>query len=150
MAVGSPLLWWRRARAPASDPVGSDWSPVAGALRFALIMLAVVGLATVAAVASARAVLPPEIWEESQSGFTRQAAIEVVAARFPISVTGRQHRRNLRTNGRVEYHSSNHWTVRLGDATWTAHASGGPGPNGRYAEPDNDAARQLEAEAAGS
>ena len=117
-------------------------------LRFALVMLIGVGLATVATVASARAILPPEIWEESQSGFSRQAAVEVVGARFGISSNGRLLRRNLRTNARVEYHSPNHWTVRLGDASWTAHANGRSRPNEPYAEPDNDAARELEARAA--
>ena len=37
--------------------------------------------------------------------------------------------------------------VRLHDASWTAHGSGGTGPRGRYAEPENEAARQLEAQA---
>jgi hypothetical protein len=117
-------------------------------LRFTLIMLLGVGLATLTTVASARAILPPEFWEEAQTGFGRQAAIEVVGARFGTTTGGRLLRRNLRNNARVEYQSSGRWTVRLGEATWTAYAGGGSTPDGRYAEPDNATARQLEAGAA--
>jgi hypothetical protein len=74
--------------------------------------------------------------------FTQDEAVAVVAARFPANGKGEQFRREIRQSARVTYHSSQHWTVRWGGASWTAH---GPG---RYAEPDNDAAREREAEAA--
>ena len=148
MAAESSRRWWLRAGVGAGDPTGWDWSPGAGALRFPLIMLLSVGLATVATVASARAVLPPEVWQEA--GFSRQEAVQVVSARFGTSIAGRQLRRNLRMNAQVEYHSPYRWTVRLGEASWIAHGEDGTGPDGRYAEPDNEAARRLEAEAAGS
>ena len=77
--------------------------------------------------------------------FTQEAAVEVVSRRFATNSRGAEYRRELRQAARVSYHSPEHWTVRWGAASWTAH---GPG---RYAEPDNDAARQREAEtAAGS
>jgi hypothetical protein len=74
--------------------------------------------------------------------FTQDAAIQVVGARLGSGPRGEQNRRELLQAARVTYHSAQHWTVRWGAASWTAH---GPG---RYAEPDNDAAREREAEAA--
>jgi hypothetical protein len=74
--------------------------------------------------------------------FTQDQAVAVVAARFPTNGKGEEFRREIRRSARVTYHSSQHWTVHWGAASWTAH---GPG---RYAEPDNDAAREREAEAA--
>jgi hypothetical protein len=73
--------------------------------------------------------------------FTPEAAVDVVAARLAATGRGEEYRRELRQAARVSYHSAQHWTVRWGSASWTAH---GPG---RYAEPDNDAAREREAEA---
>ena len=74
--------------------------------------------------------------------FTQADAVDVVAGRFAAGATGDRYRRELKQAARVTYHSTRHWTVRWEGASWTAH---GPG---RYAEPDNDAARQREAEAA--
>jgi hypothetical protein len=120
---------------------------------FLLSMLLGVGFSTVAAVAVARAVLPEEVWgqpgqsltEMTTQPFGQRDAIEVVARRFRGGTSGWPVRRTLRTRATVEYHSPDHWTVRLDDASWTAHGRGGPGPHGCYAEPDNDAARALEA-----
>jgi hypothetical protein len=121
---------------------------------FLLSMVLGVGLSTVAAVLIARAVLPEEVWDQPAQPlvgagappFGQREAVEVVARRFGSSTSGWRMRRQLRTRARVDYHSANHWTVRLDDASWTAHGQGGPGPRGWYAEPDNDAARTLEAQ----
>ena len=74
--------------------------------------------------------------------FSQGMAVEVVGKR--LGPTGRSEhlRAELRASATVAYHSAQHWTVCLEQACWTAH---GPG---RYAEPDNEAARQREAEAA--
>jgi hypothetical protein len=125
---------------------------------FVLSMLLSVSLATVAAVALARALLPPEVWEkpspEQQTSappaFGQHEALEVVGARLGTTPKARQMRRALEARASVSYHSRNHWTVRVGETSWTAHGAGGPSPNGRYAEPDNQAARALEAEASGT
>ncbi len=74
--------------------------------------------------------------------FTQETAVDVVANRLPATRRGDQFRTELRRAATLSYHSPDHWTVRWGPASWTAH---GPG---RYAEPDNDAARRLESEAA--
>jgi uncharacterized membrane protein YedE/YeeE len=79
---------------------------------------------------------------EAPEPFTQDAAILVVGAHLGNGPRGEQIRRELQQAARVTYHSAQHWTVRWGAASWTAH---GPG---RYAEPDNDAAREREAEAA--
>ena len=73
--------------------------------------------------------------------FSQGMAVEVVAKR--LGATGRSEhlRAELRASATVAYHSPQHWTVCLEQACWVAH---GPG---RYAEPDNEAARQREAEA---
>ena len=73
--------------------------------------------------------------------FSQGMAVEVVGKR--LGATGRSEilRAELRASATVAYHSPQHWTVCLDQACWTAH---GPG---RYAEPDNEAARQREAEA---
>ena len=74
--------------------------------------------------------------------FSQGMAVEVVAKRLGATGRAEQLRAELRASASVAYHSPQHWTVCLDQACWTAH---GPG---RYAEPDNDAARQREAEAA--
>jgi hypothetical protein len=68
-------------------------------------------------------------------------AVEVVGKRLGTTGHSEQLRAELRASATVAYHSAQHWTVCLEQACWTAH---GPG---RYAEPDNEAARQREAEA---
>jgi hypothetical protein len=121
--------------------------------RFVFLMLTGVTVATVAAVGIARAMLPTVVWEAPPgqqpvaSSFSQQDAVDVVVARLGSSPAAEQFRRGLRSRARVEYHSPNHWTVRLDDASWTAHGSGGT-TNARYAEPDNAAARRIEAQAA--
>ena len=137
--------------------------------RFLLSMLIGISLSTAGAVALARVLLPPTVWEEAGGGsasradvapskersqldagsdssapFTQAAAVEVVAARLGTSPKADRLRQTLRVNAKVEYHSPQHWTVRLHEASWTAHGSGG-----RYAEPDNDAARLFEHESTG-
>lgn len=74
--------------------------------------------------------------------FPEAAAVDVVAGRLAATSLGEQYRGELRQAARITYHSPRHWTVRWGAASWTAH---GPG---RYAEPDNDIAREREAQAA--
>jgi hypothetical protein len=136
--------------------------------KFLISLLLGVGVATLAAVALARVLVPelaieqqPRLTERpatsaGQTGrrvfaegsevdlgpFTEREAIDVVSGRLGNTARAEQLRQRLRTSAQVSYHSPSHWTVRLDAASWTAH---GPG---RYAEPDNDAARQLEQEAA--
>jgi hypothetical protein len=138
---------------------------------FVLSMLLAVSLATVAAIAITRAALPESTWEQPPSApagrsaataqrspaqvvqslepaqttasqFSQVDAVEVVAARFGTSARADTMRITLRTSARIEHHSPGHWTVRFNEASWTAHGAGT-----RYAEPDNEAARQLEDEA---
>lgn len=73
--------------------------------------------------------------------FTEADAVDVVARHIPASGEGDQLRRDLLASATVTYHSAQHWRVCLDGACWVAH---GPG---RYAEPENDAARQREARA---
>jgi hypothetical protein len=137
--------------------------------RFFLSMMIGVGLTTFAAVVLARMLLPATVWEgadgagrarsgagqasqrarieggfDSSAPFTQEAAVEVVAARLGSSAKADRLRQTLRVNAKVEYHSPQHWTVRLNEATWTAHGAGS-----RYAEPENDAAREFEHESTG-
>jgi hypothetical protein len=127
-----------------------------------------VSLATAAAIAMTRAALPESTWEQPSGGaggptaqrspaqvlqsvepaqatasqFSQVEAVEAVASRFGNSPRADALRITLRTSARVEHHSPGHWTVRLNEASWTAHGVGT-----RYAEPDNEAARQVEHEA---
>lgn len=73
--------------------------------------------------------------------FSQGMAVEVVGKRLGATGRSEQLRADLRASATVAYHSPQHWTVCLEQACWTAH---GPG---RYAEPDNEAARRHEAEA---
>jgi hypothetical protein len=122
---------------------------------FVLWMLVGVGLATILAIAIARAVFPEVVGDgapapqapNATTPFSESEAIEVVATRLGTAPKAERLRQTLRTNGRVTYHSPAHWTVRLNEASWTAHGFGGP--SGRYAEPDNEAARLFEHEATG-
>jgi hypothetical protein len=117
---------------------------------FVFVMLTGVTIATVATVGIAQAMLPAWVWEESPGrqpfaiSFSQRDAVEAVVARLSNSEAGRPLRRALRGRAKVEYHSPGHWTVRLDDATWTAHGRRGA-QAGRYAEPDNAAARRVEA-----
>ena len=74
--------------------------------------------------------------------YTQDMAVETVGRRLGSSARSEQLRGELRASATVAYHSAQHWTICLEGACWTAHGSG------RYAEPDNEAARQREAEAA--
>ena len=74
--------------------------------------------------------------------FSQGMAVEVVGRRLGASGRAEQLRAELRASATASYHSPQHWAVCLEQACWVAH---GPG---RYAEPDNEAARQREAEAA--
>ena len=121
-------------------------------LAFAVVTIAAVGIGS--ALGASNAPPPPtpvarRISTGDEMGvvgtpqpLTQDDALGVVGARFGGTGKGDEYRRELRQSARVTHHSSQHWTVRWGAASWTAH---GPG---RYAEPDNDAAREREAEAA--
>jgi hypothetical protein len=74
----------------------------------------------------------------SSTPFTENDAILVVARRLPTDATGDVARNQLMSSARVTYHSDQHWRVCFDGACWVAH---GPG---RYAEPENDLARQRE------
>ncbi len=75
--------------------------------------------------------------------FSQGMAVEVVGKRLGASGRAAQLRADLRAAATVAYHSPQHWTVCLDQACWTAH---GPG---RYAEPDNEAAKLFEQAATG-
>ena len=119
-------------------------------LAFAVFGLAGYGIATALRAAEPTPAPPvagnPRISSveslESSEPFTESEAVDVVGRRFATTQRGEEYRRELKQTARVTHHSAQHWTVRWGPASWTAH---GPG---RYAEPDNDAAKQREAEAA--
>ncbi len=117
-------------------------------IAFCIVALGAAGIGLVAArpqtAVSPAGVRPSTSVEDlSQSGpFAEDDAIEVVGRRFPGSTGGDQLRRELYASHSVTYYSPLHWRVCIDTACWIAH---GPG---RYAEPENDAARQLEAQAA--
>src|SRR5262249_32587134 len=71
--------------------------------------------------------------------FLASDAVEVVGLRLPADAAGDIARRRLLTPASVSYSPPQHWRVCFDGACWIAH---GPG---RYAEPENDAARQREA-----
>jgi hypothetical protein len=73
--------------------------------------------------------------------FPESDAVEVIALRLPLDAAGEQARQRLQTASTVTYHSPQHWRVCFDNACWVAH---GPG---RYADPENDAARALESPA---
>ena len=123
--------------------------------RFVVSLFLGVALATGAAVSLARMLFPEQIsssasastapLQPGQQGefrgedFRQQDAIETVAERFGDSAQAERVRAALRSGAVVTYHSVGHWTVKLGEASWTAHGVGT-----RYAEPDNDSARAVE------
>lgn len=116
-------------------------------VAFSLVGLMALGLGSTLAPAGPPSATgaPPRVPAEAAgpaAPFTQDAAVDVVAGRFASTSKGAQYRVELRQSARVSYHSGEHWTVRWGSASWTAH---GPG---RYAEPDNDAARAIEEQAA--
>lgn len=74
--------------------------------------------------------------------FPEADAIELIALRLPLDTAGDQARQRLQSASSVTYHSPQHWRVCFDDACWVAHGTG------RYAEPDNEAARQHETRAA--
>lgn len=76
---------------------------------------------------------------EADSGpFSEAEAIDVVSRRLPSTASASRLRNELQRSATVTYHSFRHWRVCIDDACWVAH---GPG---RYAEPENDAARRHE------
>ena len=90
------------------------------------------------------AIQPPTDAESdpnSTAPFPESAAIELIARRLPSDASGDEARQKLQSSSTVTYHSTRHWRVCFDNACWVAH---GPG---RYAEPDNEAARQYEASA---
>lgn len=109
---------------------------------FILSLLAGVGLATAAVVAVGQSMFPELSREEGEvnQGFSQRDAVEVIAARLGSGASADRARQRLRREARFEYHSPGHWRVRLGDASWVAHGTGQ-----RYAEPENEAAKALEA-----
>ena len=74
--------------------------------------------------------------------FVEADAIDIIAMRLPLDAAGEEARQKLQSASTVTYHSPQHWRVCFDNACWVAH---GPG---RYAEPDNEAARQHEGHAA--
>jgi hypothetical protein len=91
-----------------------------------------------------RSVTAVEASEGETGPFTELDAIRVVSNRIPSTYSGEQLRQALaRGEGTVTYHSAQHWRVCYDSACWVAH---GPG---RYADPENDAARMREARNSG-
>jgi hypothetical protein len=90
-----------------------------------------------------RTVSPAEASEGETGPFSEADAVQVVTRRLPANAAGDRLRRDLPTSATVTYHSAQHWRVCYDAACWVAH---GPG---RYADPENDAARQYEARPAG-
>jgi multidrug efflux pump subunit AcrB len=86
-----------------------------------------------------RTVRPADASEAETGPFSEADAVAVVARRLPSNASGNQLRRALEGSATVTYHSPRHWRVCYDGACWVAH---GPG---RYAEPENDAARRREA-----
>ena len=89
--------------------------------------------------ATGRTVSPSEASEAETGPFSEADAVDVVSRRLPANDSGDHLRRALQGAATVTYHSAQHWRVCYDSACWVAH---GPG---RYAEPENDAARQREA-----
>jgi hypothetical protein len=70
--------------------------------------------------------------------FVQADAVDLIVRRLPVDTSGEQLRQKLQSSANVTYHSPQHWRVCVDNACWVAH---GPG---RYAEPENEAARQNE------
>jgi hypothetical protein len=118
-------------------------------IAFCIVAVGAAGVGLVAARSqtpvSAASARPPtsSVEDLSQSGpFAEDDAIEVVGRRFAGSTGGDQLRQELYAAHNVTYYSPLHWRVCVDAACWVAH---GPG---RYAEPENDAAREREVQAA--
>ena len=117
-------------------------------IAFCIVALGAAGVGLVAARSQTPATTAAgrqtsSVEDLSQSGpFAEDDAVEVVGRRFPGSTGGDKLRQDLYKSHTVTYYSPLHWRVCVDAACWIAH---GPG---RYAEPENDAARQLEAQAA--
>ena len=77
---------------------------------------------------------------EGEAGpFLETDAVRIVSLRIPSDARSEQLRQALlQGSANVTYHSPQHWRVCYDSACWVAH---GPG---RYAEPENDAARLRE------
>ena len=79
-----------------------------------------------------------EVASASVGPFSEADAVQVVGSRLPSGPPGDAARQQLQSNGVVSYHSPQHWRVCLDGACWVAHGQG------RYAEAENDLARQRE------
>ncbi|MCC7367485.1 MAG: hypothetical protein IT306_03625 [Chloroflexi bacterium] len=114
---------------------------------FGIVTMAASGITYVVARSTPSAPLPPRqaiSFESDASTIPAHGpadALEIVSLRLPVDATGDQARRKLQSAVIYPYSTPQHWRVCLDDACWIAH---GPG---RYAEPENDAARTLEARA---
>src|SRR6266536_1628027 len=113
-------------------------------LAFGVVALGAAGVGQlIAATPAASAPEPARRVSSAEVGddlgpFREAEAIEVVSRRFGGTGAGEQLRRELKGSATASYHSPDHWRVCLEAACWVAH---GPG---RYAEPENDAARRWE------
>jgi hypothetical protein len=87
----------------------------------------------------ARTISSAEASEGETGPFVEADAVRIVAYRLPQNAQSEQLRQALlQGSATVSYHSPQHWRVCYDSACWVAH---GPG---RYAEPENDAARLRE------
>lgn len=89
-----------------------------------------------------RTVTVSEASEAEAGPFLEADAVRIVTNRLAADYRGEQFRQALlQGSGTISYHSPRHWRVCYDGACWVAH---GPG---RYAEPENDAARNREVQA---
>jgi hypothetical protein len=87
---------------------------------------------------TARQAGPASTLEDESTPFAEADAVLVVSRRLPVTDSGDQIRQQFQGSATVTHHSPQHWRVCYDSACWVAH---GPG---RYAEPENDAARLRE------
>ncbi|MCC6175385.1 MAG: hypothetical protein IT305_08805 [Chloroflexi bacterium] len=113
-------------------------------VAFCLVGLSAAGIGWLVTTAPSLATRQPSVGQGTDKygrpvhPFSQREAVEVVGRRFGQTTAAERLRGRLRASGVVSYHSSQHWRVCLEQACWIAH---GPG---RYAEPENDAARERE------
>lgn len=86
-----------------------------------------------------RPVVNPDYEGTASRPFVEAEAVQVVAQRLPRDPSADRFRQGLESAASATYNSVQHWRVCYDSACWVAH---GPG---RYAEPENDLARQREA-----
>lgn len=111
---------------------------IAWVVAFLLVAIVASGVSWYVAATPPVPVPTPRATGPEPGPFSEADAIEIVGRLLPTDATGDASREQLRNDATVTYHSPQHWRVCFDGACWVAH---GPG---RYAEAENDAARQRE------